>query len=180
MRILRGVPESYLWLVGGRPSVVANLRKEARARGVDPERLVFAEPAPYAQYLSRYRVADLFLDTLPFNGGTTASDALWAGLPVLTCPGEAFAARMAGSLLSALGLQELIAGSLVDYEALALRLARDPERLAGLKRLLASARDASALFDTDRFRRTLEKAYTAMWRRYQDGEPPASFDVDRL
>jgi predicted O-linked N-acetylglucosamine transferase (SPINDLY family) len=180
MRILRGVPESYLWLVGGRPSVVANLRKEARARGVDPERLVFAEPAPYAQYLSRYRVADLFLDTLPFNGGTTASDALWAGLPVLTCPGEAFAARMAGSLLSALGLQELIAGSLVDYEALALRLARDPERFAGLKRLLASARDASALFDTDRFRRTLEKAYTAMWRRYQDGEPPASFDVDRL
>lgn len=177
MRILRGVPESCLWLVSGQPCVASNLRKEAGARGVAQERIVFAEPAPYAQYLSRYRIADLFLDTLPFNGGTTASDALWAGLPVLTCSGKAFAARMAGSLLSTLGLRELIAGSLEDYEALAVRLARDPERLAGLKHALASACDTSALFDTDRFRRNLEKAYTTMWRRYQDGAPPASFDV---
>jgi predicted O-linked N-acetylglucosamine transferase (SPINDLY family) len=180
MRILRGVPESCLWLVSGQPCVVSNLRKEAGARGVASRRIVFARPAPYAQYLSRYRVADLFLDTLPFNGGTTASDALWAGLPVLTCPGESFASRMAGSLLSTLGLRELIAGSLEDYEALALRLARDPERLAGLKHALASACETSALFDTDRFRRNLEKAYTTMWRRCQDGAPSASFDVDRL
>lgn len=176
MRILKGAPQSCLWLVSGQPCVVSNLRKEAGARGVAPERMVFAEPAPYAQYLSRYRIADLFLDTLPFNGGTTASDALWAGLPVLTCPGESFASRMAGSLLRTLGLRELIADSLESYEALALRIARDPERLAGLKRSLVSARDTSALFDTDRFRRNLEKAYTAMWRRYQDGAPPVSFD----
>jgi predicted O-linked N-acetylglucosamine transferase (SPINDLY family) len=180
MRILRSVPESCLWLVSTQACVVPNLRKEAGARGVAPERMVFAEPAPYAQYLSRYRIADLFLDTLPFNGGTTASDALWAGLPVLTCPGESFAARMAGSLLNTLGLRELIAGSMEDYEALAVRLARDPERLAGLKRSLASARDESALFDTDRFRQNIERAYTAMWRRHRDGAPPVSFDVDRL
>jgi predicted O-linked N-acetylglucosamine transferase (SPINDLY family) len=180
MRILRGVPESCLWLASGQPCVVSNLRKEASARGVAPERIVFAKPAPYAQYLSRYRIADLFLDTLPFNGGTTASDALWAGLPVLTCPGESFAARMAGSLLSTLGQRELIADSMQDYEALALRLARDPEKLSGIRRSLASVRHASALFDTDRFRRNLERAYAAMWRRCQNGELPASFDVDGL
>lgn len=180
MRILRRVPDSCLWLVGRRSSVVSNLRREARARGIDPGRLIFAEIAPYEQYLARYRLADLFLDTLPFNGGTTASDALWAGLPVLTCAGQAFASRMAGSLLHAVGLPELVTGSLEDYEELATKLARDPDRLAGFKRTLVSTRDSNALFDTDCFRQNLEKAYIAMWRRYQGGEPPASFDVDRL
>jgi len=177
MRILRSAPASVLWLTSDRQSVVSNLRKEASAKGIDPKRLVFAARAPYEQYLARYRLADLFLDTLPFNAGTTASDALWAGLPVLTCAGKAFAARMAGSLLRTVGLHELVTGSLEDYEALALQLARSPERLAGLKRMLVSTRDAHALFDTDRFRKNLEKAYTVMWQRYQNGEPPVSFDV---
>jgi predicted O-linked N-acetylglucosamine transferase (SPINDLY family) len=180
MRILRGVPASCLWLVGEQQCVVSNLRNEASARGIDPGRLVFAKPAPYEQYLARYDLADLFLDTLPFNAGTTASDALWAGLPVLTCAGQAFAARMAGSLLHAVGLHELVTGSLEDYEALALQLARRPERLARLKRALVSNRDSHTLFDTDRFRQNLEKAYTVMWQRYQNGESPVSFDVDRI
>ena len=177
MRILRGVPASCLWLTAEQPCVVSNLQKEAGARGVEPGRLVFARRALYEQYLARYRLADLFLDTLPFNAGTTASDALWAGLPVLTCAGQAFAARMAGSLLGAVGLHELVTGSLEDYEALALQLARSPDRLAGLKRALVSNRDAHALFDTDRFRQNLEEAYAVMWQRYQNGEPPVSFDV---
>ena len=180
MRILRGVPASCLWLTGERQCTVSNLRKEASARGIDPGRLVFAERAPYGQYLARYRLADLFLDTLPFNGGTTASDALWAGLPVLTCVGQGFAARMAGSLLRAVGLRELVTESLEDYETLALELARRPERLAELKRALVSNRNSHTLFDTDRFRQNLEKAYTVMWQRYQSGEPPVSFDVDRI
>ena len=180
MRILRGVPASCLWLTGEQQAVVSNLRKEASARGIDPGRLVFAERAPYEQYLARYRLADLFLDTLPFNAGTTASDALWAGLPVLTCAGQGFAARMAGSLLGAVGLHELVTGSLEEYEALALQLARSPDRLAGLKRALVSNRDSHTLFDTDRFRQNLEKAYSAMWQRLQNRQPPASFDVDRL
>ena len=132
---------------------------------------------PYAEYLARYRLADLFLDTLPFNGGTTASDALWAGLPVVTCAGEAFAARMAGSLLHAIGLPELITHSLADYESLALQLATDLPRLAAIRQKLARNRDSYPLFDTDRFRRNIEAAYVTMWEKTQRGEPPASFAV---
>lgn len=178
MRLLSETPGSVLWLLGGECEV--NLRREATARGVGPERLVFAPRTGYAEYLARYTRADLFLDTLPFNGGTTASDALWAGLPVLTCSGEAFAARMAGSLLHAVGLPELVTHNLDDYEALALNLALNPARLAVLRERLAMSRHSHPLFDTERFRCHIEAAYTEMWERHQRGEPPASFAIEPI
>jgi protein O-GlcNAc transferase len=178
MRILGGVPESVLWLAGDRPCVVANLQAEATKRGIDPRRLVFAKRVPSLEdHLARYRVADLFLDTQPYGAHATASDALWAGLPVLTCAGESFAARVAGSLLKAVGLPELIAYSPEDYESLALRLARDPEALAVIKKKLVANRSSCPLFDTDRFRQNIERAYTEMWRRFQNGLPATSFDL---
>jgi predicted O-linked N-acetylglucosamine transferase (SPINDLY family) len=175
MRLLDRVPGSVLWLVSAGAAVGGNLRREAMNRGVDPERLVFAPRQPYAEYLGRLQLADLFLDTLPFNAGTTASDALWAGLPVLTCAGEAFAARMAGSLLQAVGLPELITHSLADYEAKALELARQPELLRGLRQRLAANRRAAPVFDTDRCRRSLESAYIEMWQRHERGQGRQSF-----
>jgi predicted O-linked N-acetylglucosamine transferase (SPINDLY family) len=178
MRILDGVPGSVLWLLGDQACVVANLSKEATTRGIDPSRLVFAKRAPYEEYLARYRLADLFLDTLPFNAGATASDALWAGLPLLTCAGQSFAARMAGSLLNAVGLSELITYSMQDYESLALRLARNPHVLADTRKRLVANRATFPLFDTDRFRRNIERAYTEMWRRFRDGLSPASLDIE--
>ena len=145
-----------------------------------PERLVFAERRPYDQYLARYRQADLFLDTLPFNGGTTVSDALWAGLPVLTQVGDRFAGRMAASLLDAVGLPELITRSDDEYESLALQLASEPELLPTYRARLVAARTTSALFDTRRFTRHLEQAFTTMWARHQNGDAPASFHVAPL
>lgn len=177
MRLLRAVDGSVLWLLAATAAVEANLRREAEARGAAPDRLVFAPRIDYAPYLARYGAADLFLDTAPFNAGTTASDALWAGLPVLTLAGEAFPARMAGSLLHAVGLPELVAASPAEYEALALRLGRDPAALASLRARLARSRATHALFDTDRFRRHLEAAYAAMWERFAGGGAPASFAV---
>ncbi len=177
MRLLQRCEGSVLWLQGGEAAVGENLRREARDRGIEPTRLVFARRLPYAEHLARYRLADLFLDTLPFNGGATVSDALWAGLPVLTCTGEAMAARMAGSLLHAACLPELVTNSVADYEAQALALALAPQRLAVLKSTLARGRDVCALFDTDRFRRHLEAAYIAMWERARRGEAPAGFAV---
>jgi len=177
MRLLKTVAGSVLWLVADRLSVENNLRREAAERGVEPSRLVFAPRVKYAEHLARFRLADLFLDTLPFNAGTTASDALWAGVPVLTCAGEAFASRIAGSLLTAVGLPELITHSLKEYEALALKLATTPGMLAELRARLAENRTTYPLFDTDRFRRHIESAYVAMWQRYQRGEPPESFAV---
>jgi predicted O-linked N-acetylglucosamine transferase (SPINDLY family) len=177
MRLLDRVPGSVLWLVASNREVEANLRREAASAGIAAERLVFARRMSYPEHLARYRLADLFLDTLPFNGGTTASDALWAGLPVITCAGEAFASRMAGSLLHAIGLPELVTNSLAEYEALALRLATDAQVLADLRQRLARNRDTYPLFDTDRFRRNLEAAYVTMWEKTQRGEPPASFAV---
>ncbi|PWC67229.1 hypothetical protein TSH58_18860 [Azospirillum sp. TSH58] len=165
-RLLRAVPGSVLWLYAGNPLVAGNLRREAAARGVAPERLVFAPPRPLAEHLARHRLADLFLDTLPYNAHTTASDALWAGLPVLTCRGATFAGRVAASLLDTVGLPELVTDTLAAYEALALDLARDPRRLAGLKARLAAARTASPLFDGDRFARDLEAAYRAIRQRF--------------
>jgi predicted O-linked N-acetylglucosamine transferase (SPINDLY family) len=180
MRLLLSVDGSVLWLLGDRASVASNLRREAAARGVDPGRLVFAPRLSYAEHLARYRLAGLFLDTLPFNAGTTASDALWAGLPVLTCSGEAYAARMAGSLLHAVGLPELVTHTPDDYEALALKLATDAGLLAGIRAKLAENRTTHPLFDTERFTRHLESAYTTMWERHQRGEPPASFAVQAI
>ena len=180
MRLLQAVPHSLLWLVATHELTVRNLRREAAARGIDPERLHFAPALPYGQHLARLGCADLFLDTLPFNGGTTVSDALWSGLPVLTVSGEAFAARMAGSLLHSIGLSELIARDLPHYEALALELLHDPERLRSLRAQLCSAAGHCALFNTARFTRHLERAFQLMLERQRLGLPPAHLSVEPL
>jgi protein O-GlcNAc transferase len=177
MRLLTRVEGSVLWLVEDNETASRNLRREAERRSVPPERIMFAPRVKMEEYLARHRLADLFLDTLPYNAHTTASDALWAGLPVLTCRGTTFAGRVAASLLHAMGVDELITGSLEDYEALALELATNRERLAGVKAKLAANRGTHPLFDTDRFRRHIESAYTTMWERHQNGEPPESFSV---
>ena len=170
MNLLREVPGSVLWLMSRSPLSQENLRKEATARGIDPGRLVFAQRVPRVEdHLARYRQADLFLDTHPYNAHTTCADALMAGLPVVTCMGGAFPSRVAGSLLHAAGLPELVTGSLADYEALALQLARDPQRLAGLKAHLRATQATSALCDADAFTRNLEAIYTSMWRKTQLG-----------
>ncbi|MGH9811214.1 MAG: tetratricopeptide repeat protein, partial [Terriglobia bacterium] len=178
MRLLKEVENGVLWLSEGPAAAAANLRREATERGVSPERLIFAPRTALLQdHLARYRQADLFLDTLPYNAHTTASDALWAGLPLLTCRGTTFAGRVAASLLNAVGLPELITSSMQDYEAMALRLAREPALLAGLKDRLARNRDTCSLFDTARFARHIEAAYTTMWERAQRGEKPQAFAV---
>ncbi len=172
--LLRAVAGSVLWVVGGNPVVEKNLRRELAARGVDPWRLVLAQPLPYAKHLARLSLADLCLDTLPFNGGATTSDALWAGVPMVSCAGKSYAARMSGSLLRACGVPELATDSLEAYEALALRLARDPERLADLRARLVHNRGSTPLFDTDRFRRHLEAAYIAVVEQHRRGARAAS------
>jgi predicted O-linked N-acetylglucosamine transferase (SPINDLY family) len=177
MRLLAAVPGSVLWLFEANPDAAANLRREAAARGVAPARLVFAPRLPLAEHLARQQRADLFLDTLPVNAHTTASDALWVGLPLLTCRGAGFAARVAASLLRAVGLPELIVDDLAAYEATALALARDPARLAALRARLAAARDGAPLFDAARTCRHLEDAYRTMHERAQRGFAPEGFDV---
>jgi protein O-GlcNAc transferase len=179
MRLLREIAGGVLWLRDENKTATGNLREEARARGIDPSRIVFARRVPaFADHLARHRLADLFLDTLPYNAHTTASDALAAGLPLLTCAGSAYAGRVAGSLLRTIGLPELITGSLQDYEALALKLARDRRLLADLRARLERNLATSPLFDTDRFRRHIEAAYTKMWEISERGEPPRSFAVE--
>jgi predicted O-linked N-acetylglucosamine transferase (SPINDLY family) len=178
MRLLASVPDSVLWLIAADTVVKRNLRDQAQQHGVAVNRLVFAPRIRYADHLARMALADLFLDTLPFNAGTTASDALWAGLPVLTCSGEAFAARMAGSLLHAVGLAELVTHDMAHYEARALELAGRPEELAGLRARLASNRKTSPLFDSRRFCKNLEQAYRQMWSQYERGEAPSTFKVE--
>lgn len=180
MLLLGKVEGSVLWLADSGSTAVRNLRTEAAERGIAPARLVFAPKIGHADYLARHRLADLALDTLPYNGHGTTSDALWSGLPVLTCLGTSFAGRVAASLLNAVGLGELITHSLVEYEALALQLAMNPERLADIRSKLARNRDTCPLFDTGRFCRHIEAAYTTMWERCQRGEPPASFAVEPL
>jgi predicted O-linked N-acetylglucosamine transferase (SPINDLY family) len=178
MRLLAGVPGSVLWLFEDIASVGSNLRKEARARGVDPDRLVFAPRLPAAEYRARCRLADLCLDTLPYNGHGTTGDMLWCGVPVLTCAGTTFPGRVAGGLLRAVGLPELIVRDLAEYEETALRFASDRTLLAELRGRLARNRSSAALFDTDRFRRHIESAYTTMWEIAQHGEDPRSFAVE--
>ncbi len=178
MRLLHVVEGSVLWLLGDNKSAERNLRMEAQACGIDPARLVFASRLPLEGHLARYRVADLFLDTLPVNAHTTASDALWAGLPVVTRLGQSFAGRVAASLLNAIGLSELVTHSIEDYAALALRLAKDPSLLAGYRNRLAKNRLTHPLFDTDRFRRHIEASYLQMWEIWQRGEQPRSFAVE--
>jgi predicted O-linked N-acetylglucosamine transferase (SPINDLY family) len=172
MRILLRVPQSVLWLLSDSQLTMANLRREAGARGVDPGRLVFAQPLSPPEHLARHALADLFLDTWPYNAHTTASDALWAGLPVLTCQGRSFQARVAASLLQAIGLPDLITHTSVAYEELAVALAQDPVRLAELKSRLRAHRLSYPLFDCARFTRNLEWAYTRILARHQAGQAP--------
>ena len=171
MRLLEATRGSVLWLSELNSTARANLGREAERRGVSAQRLIFAPRVPQAaDHLARQCLADLFLDTLPYNAHTTACDALWAGVPVLTCLGETFAGRVAGSLLKAVGLDELIAASPQDYEALAVKLAHEPSYLASIKERLARNRTSFPLFDTERSTRKIEAAYTMMWQRYQSGE----------
>jgi protein O-GlcNAc transferase len=180
MRLLKKVDGSVLWLLRDNDIAERNLKRAAQAAGVDAARLVFAPRAPLEHHLARHRLADLFIDTLPVNAHTTASDALWAGLPVLTCIGKAFAGRVAASLLYTIGLPELVTDDLMQYENAALQLAGDPQRLLALRARLQQNRNSSALFDTDRYRRHLEIAYRMMWEAWQRGEPPAAFPVPSL
>ncbi|MCA3357449.1 MAG: tetratricopeptide repeat protein [Roseomonas sp.] len=177
MRILNAVPGSVLWLLSNDADAMDRLRAVAAGQGIDPARLVFGASLPSAQHLARHRLADLFLDTLPYNAHTTASDALWAGLPVLTQIGNAFAGRVAASLLHAVGLPELITRDAAAYEALAIALGRDPARAGALKAKLAAAIPTAPLFNTPRFTRHLEGAYRMMWQRHAAGLPPEGFAV---
>lgn len=173
MRLLKNVDGSVLWQLEDNPAAARHLRAEAAARGVDPSRLVFAPRAGTAQHLARHQAADLFLDTFPCNAHTTASDSLWAGLPMITRLSDAFTGRVAASLLAAAGLPELIARTDRDYEDLALALARSPELLGGYKDRLEKNRLTCPLFDTRRFTRDLETAYRRMWATYEAGGAPA-------
>lgn len=177
MRLLDQVGGSVLWLKGTNEWARSNLRKEAQKRNIDPNRIVFTERVSMPEHLARHRLADLFLDTFHYNAHSTASDALWAGLPVVTLAGQGFAARVAASLLRAIGLPELITNSAEDYEQLALELARDSQKLATLKTKLAGLKDDTPLFDTERFTRNLEAAYAQAYQRYFDGEAPAHITV---
>jgi predicted O-linked N-acetylglucosamine transferase (SPINDLY family) len=172
MRILKRVPDSVLWLFEDCPGAAENLRKEAARRGVEPERLIFATRMARPEHLARHRAADLFLDTLPYNAHTTASDALWAGLPVLTHVGASFAGRVGASLLTAAGLPELVTTSSQAYEDLAAALATQPGKLPDIRDKLARTRLACPLFDLPRFTRHIEAAYAAMYERYQADLPP--------
>ena len=178
MRLLRTLDGSVLWLPRSNEAAMRNLHSEAQQRGVASERVIFAPQVPRPEdHLARLRAADLFLDTLPYNAHATASDALWSGLPLLTCAGASFASRVAASLLHAAGLPELVVCSLEAYEAKALDLARDPERLRALRDKLARQRQSAPLFDTAAYTRDLESAYSNMWERWQRGDPPLSFSV---
>jgi protein O-GlcNAc transferase len=177
MRILKAVDGSVLWLLKSKPVFETNLSQEAERHGVASPRLVFAASLPPDRHLARLKRADLFLDSLPYNAHTTASDALWAGLPLLTCRGTTFPGRVAASLLGAIGMPELVTESLDDYEALAIRLARNAEAMDELKRKLAQNRLTCPLFDTDLFRKNIETAYTTMWEAWKKGEAPKNFAV---
>jgi len=178
MSLLRQVPDSVLWLTKTAQGTVANLRREAADRGVDPQRLVFADIIDKSLHLARHQLADLFLDTVVCNGHTTASDALWAGVPVVTCIGQDFAQRVAASLLTAIGLPDLIVGNLSEYEKLVLVLATDRDRLRSVRQRLAAQRTKYPLFDTPRFVRNMEQAYHLAWRAYLAGERPGRIIVE--
>jgi predicted O-linked N-acetylglucosamine transferase (SPINDLY family) len=178
MRLLAAVPGSVLWLREKNGFAAANLRSEAQRRGIDPQRLIFAPEVPTREeYRARLALADLFLDTLPYGAHTTAADALWAGVPVVTCTGATFAGRVATSILTACGLSETVTASLADYEALALALARDPAALAGVREKVQRARKHAPLFTPSSICRQLEAAYGAMWAAYLRGEKPSDIVV---
>jgi len=177
LRILSQVPGSVLWLLGDNATAQRNLRGAAAGRGIASDRLIFAPYLPPAEHLARYRAADLFLDTFPCTAHTTASDALWAGVPVLTRVGRSFGSRVAASLLSAIGLEALITGTEREYATLAVRLATQPEEIARLKRCLIERRDSAPLFDTQRFTTQIEEAYLMVHERCQRGLEPQDIEV---
>jgi predicted O-linked N-acetylglucosamine transferase (SPINDLY family) len=178
MRLLQAVEGSVLWIGSDDPTSMANLRHEAAIRGVAPERIVFARYKKRIEdHLARQRLGDLFLDTLPYNAHSTTADALWAGLPVLTCRGRSFQSRVAAGILRAIGLPELITTSLAEYEQRALALALDPGQRAVIRKKLADSRDTTAMFDAAGFTRGLEAVYTTMWERQQSGLAPESFSI---
>jgi predicted O-linked N-acetylglucosamine transferase (SPINDLY family) len=169
MEVLRATPHSVLWLLECNPWARNNLQQMAVAHDIAPERLIFAPRMPIAQHLARHRCADLFLDTLPYNAHTTTSDALWMGLPVLTCAGDTFAGRVAGSLLRAAGLSELVTDNLQAYQDRALQLASQPQRLHAIREQLEQTRARMPLFDTQHFARQLEDLFHVMWSEYRSG-----------
>jgi predicted O-linked N-acetylglucosamine transferase (SPINDLY family) len=180
MRLLSQVAGSVLWLLRNERTAEDNLRREAEVRGIDPARLIFADRVKVENHLARHCLADLFLDTLPYNAHTTASEALWTGLPIVTCLGETFAGRVAASELCAIGLPDLVTHNLSDYEALALRLATEPTFLQAVKEGLRKNRLVYPLFDSRRYRRHIEAAYETMWEIWQRGERPRSFAVTTI
>jgi hypothetical protein len=177
VRVLKAVEGSVLWLLEDNEAAGRNLKKEAQARGLDPNRLVFAKRMKLPEHLARHRAADLFLDTLPYNAHTTASDALWAGLPVLTCMGESFASRVAASLLNAIELPELITDTQQEYEALAIELAKDADKLKGIRDKLERNRLTTPLFDTTLFTKHIEMAYEQAYVRYFEDAPPEQIQI---
>jgi predicted O-linked N-acetylglucosamine transferase (SPINDLY family) len=177
-RILKRVPDSVLWLLGGSDTIINNLRQEIGKRDVAPERLIFGEKMSVAQHLARHRQADLFLDTHFYNAHTTASDALYMGVPLITCPGESFASRVGQSLVTAAGLPELAVPDFDIYEDTAVRLANNPEELQMIKRYLIAQRTICPLFDISLFTKNLEQAYHKIWQIYQSGETARKIIVE--
>ena len=177
MRLLKAKPSSVLWLLECNPWAKENLCREAQSRSIDASRLIFAPRVSIAEHLARHALADLFLDTLPYNAHTTCSDALWMGLPVITCVGDTFSSRVAGSLLKAANLPELITYSLEEYELGALLLANNPNELAAIRHELAQNKEALPLFDTRRFAQHLEQAYQIMWQTHLTGQLPQAIKL---
>lgn len=176
-RIMQAVPKSVLWLYEDNPSAANNLRKEAETRGLDPSRLVFAKHAPHQKHLARLRQADLFLDTYPYGAHTTASDALWLDLPVITRVGRSFASRVAGSLLSTLNLPDLVVDSEAEYEALAIDLAHNRLRMAAIKQRLQENKNNTPLFDTPTLVRHIETAYRLAFEHHEVGLAPSHLEI---
>jgi predicted O-linked N-acetylglucosamine transferase (SPINDLY family) len=179
-RILKQVDSSVLLIYADNESAKINLKKEIVLRGIQPSRLIFGERLPKLEYLARYMVADLFLDTLPYNAGTTASDAIRMGLPVLTCMGNSFVSREAASVINAVNLPELITTTQEEYESLAIKLATNPEKLKIIKDKLADNLPTAPLYDTPLFTRHLESAYLKMYDRYQHGLDPDHIYVEHI
>jgi predicted O-linked N-acetylglucosamine transferase (SPINDLY family) len=176
-RILQRIEGSVLWLYERHKGLAENLRKEAKIRGIDPGRLIFSGMLPGPEYLARYRIANLFLDTFPYNAGTTASDALMVGLPVLTLSGKSFPSRMAGSILKALDAPELVTYTLKEYEDLAVALAKSSSQLELIRQKIKANKISAPLFDSPNTTKNIESAYQEMYRRYLEGEAPANIDL---
>ena len=166
MRLLKKISGSVLWLIKNSDTGLDNLKKEAHARGVDPNRIIFAEKLPVPEHLARHKLADLFIDTFPYTAHTTCSDALWAGLPVITCIGESFASRVGASLLSAIGLEELIAKTKIEYENLAIKIATNSKVLKNIKNKLEKNKVNKPLFNTKLYTSNLELAYKKIYKNY--------------